>query len=108
MRTDDSIGYYVTFPYLSQVGTDTNWNIITAGTDFTLSIKTDGTLWAWGQNENGQLGLGNTTDRKYPTQVGTDTDWKIVVAGRGHTIALKTDGTLWAWGNNTPWSIRIG
>ena len=47
-----------------------------------------GTLWAWGDNDRGQLGLGDTVNRYVPIQVGRDTDWKMVAAGR-HAIAIK-------------------
>ena len=68
-------------------------------------IKTDGTLWTWGQNGNGALGLNQptNTDLSSPTQVGTDTTWSTVV-GRGILgggAATKTDGTLWVWGSNS-------
>jgi len=73
---------------------------IAAGKCHTVALKTDGTLWAWGENMYGQLGDGTTTDRHFPVQIGFDTDWAEIAAGYGHTIALKTDGTLWAWGDN--------
>ena len=65
-----------------------------------MAIRTGGTLWGWGGNLSGQLGLGNTTARSSPVQVGTSTDWASVSAGQIHTMAIKTTGTLWAWGNN--------
>ena len=68
---------------------------------FTLAVKTDGTLWAWGNNNAGQLGINTTINRSSPTQVGTDTNWSDIALGISHTIAIKTDGTLWGWGNNT-------
>jgi len=55
----------------------------------TVAVKTDGTLWAWGQNGNGQLGDGTTTDRSTPVRVGTYTDWVSVAAGNQHTVALR-------------------
>lgn len=72
-------------------------------TNFTTSyaIRGDGTLWAWGGNNYGQLGDGTTTDRTRPGRVGTDTDWVQVVAGSSHALALKANGTVWAWGLNT-------
>ena len=63
-----------------------------------MAIKTDGTLWAWGRNTEGQLGDGTTTDRTSPVQVLDRV--AAVSAGTGHTMAIKTDGTLWAWGSN--------
>lgn len=73
---------------------------IDAGATHTVGIKTDGTLWAWGNNDNGQLGTGNTTNQATPRQIGTGTDWKFVSTSLDHTVAIKTDGTLWAWGSN--------
>jgi alpha-tubulin suppressor-like RCC1 family protein len=88
-----------------QVGTDTDWasvNAGDAGANHTLAIKTTGTLWAWGSNGSGQLGLGDFISRSSPVQVGTDTDWESVRAGAGgHTIAKKTNGSIWSWGNRS-------
>ena len=55
----------------------------------TVAVKTDGTLWAWGENFYGQLGDGTTTDQVTPVQVGTDTHWASVAAGFYHTIGLR-------------------
>lgn len=61
-------------------------------------------MWAWGLNDLGQLGIGNTTNQFTPVQVGTDTNWVYVVSGGSgndqFTIATKSDGTVWAWGDN--------
>ena len=64
-------------------------------------IKTNGTLWSWGNNEYGELGQNNKTDYSSPKQVGTDTTWANV--GKGglfSAAAIKTNGTLWTWGRN--------
>lgn len=50
-------------------------------------------LFAWGQNYNGQLGLGDTGSRNVPAQVGTATDWSSVASGSGHSLALKAPTT---------------
>jgi len=85
----------------TQVGTDTTWKHITTGRDSGfVSIKTDGTLWSWGRNGNGTLGLGNQTSVSSPTQVGSDTTWLGVTMQAQTTQAIKTDGTLWVWGGN--------
>lgn len=88
---------------LKQVGTDTDWKYVTASRFFghsAFGIKTNGTLWAWGEGETGALGLGNYKNYTVPTQVGTDSDWKDVSSGSNFTIAVKENGTLWGWGWN--------
>lgn len=77
-----------------------NWSKVAAGIRFSLGIKTDGTLWAWGKNDVGQLGDGTTMDRFVPVQIGTDTNWNTISAGWQHVVATKTDGSLWTWGTN--------
>jgi alpha-tubulin suppressor-like RCC1 family protein len=85
----------------TQVGTATDWEYVAASEgDYTLAIKNNGTLWAWGANNNGQLGNGSTTGTAIltPIQIGTDTTWTNVAAGLSHTVALKANGSLWCWG----------
>ena len=93
-----------------QVGSDTNWSYVDAGNyGSALAIKTDGTLWTWGYNGDGNLGLGDTTNRSSPVQVGSDTNWsKVQGSDYSSTIALKTDGTLWAWGYNYYGHLGLG
>jgi alpha-tubulin suppressor-like RCC1 family protein len=78
----------------------TNWSAIDAGADHTVAIGTDGSLWAWGRNSDGQLGVGDTAERLAPVRVGSDHDWASVAASQQFTIARKSNGTLWAWGIN--------
>jgi alpha-tubulin suppressor-like RCC1 family protein/Leucine-rich repeat (LRR) protein len=84
------------------------WKTIAAGYDHTVAVKTDGTLWAWGNNNVGQLGDGTTTYRNVPTNIGTTSDWKTVAIGTNHTVALKMDGSLWAWGDNQTGELGDG
>ncbi len=84
------------------------WARIGAGERHELAIKIDGTLWAWGQNRCGQLGIGNVQRQKEPTLVGTDRDWVQAAGGRCHTLALKADGSLWAWGLNSDGQLGNG
>ena len=95
-------GTYTSSNIPIQIGRDNNWQQISMGDYYhTVAIKTNGTLWAWGSNANGQLGDGTTIDKISPIQIGTDNRWKYVSAGMVNNIALKTDGTLWAWGENS-------
>ncbi|GAA4027302.1 T9SS type A sorting domain-containing protein [Flavobacterium cheonhonense] len=87
----------------TQVGTDTNWAQVAASNGFTIALKTNGTLWAWGQNDSYQLGDGTCcNNRLSPDQIGTDSDWmKVEVASIRTALALKSNGTLWGWGGNS-------
>jgi alpha-tubulin suppressor-like RCC1 family protein len=80
----------------------TNWKQISGGYGHTAAIKTDGTLWTWGNNGSGQVGANDATTRQTPvtTFIGGNT-WKQVSSGNSHTAAIKTDGTLWIWGSGT-------
>lgn len=76
---------------------------ISAGSDHTLALKGDGTVWAWGYNKNGQLGTGSATGEspiQIPAQVPGLTGITAIAAGSYHSLALKNDGTAWAWGDN--------
>jgi len=92
----------------TQVGIENNWHAISAGSSHTLAIKNDGTLWAWGRNNYGQLGDGTLVNKSVPTQIGTDTNWKSISASYTNSLALKSDGTLWAWGYNNAGQVGNG
>lgn len=85
------------------------WQKITAGFGHTLAVKTDGTLWAWGLNNAGQLGDGtNNPSSIVPVQIGAGNNWQFISAGPEHSMAIKTDGTLWAWGRNSEAQLGDG
>jgi alpha-tubulin suppressor-like RCC1 family protein len=73
-----------------QVGSLTNWKDVSAAAFQTIATKTDGTLWSWGWNQFGQLGLGNTTNRSSPVQVGSLTSWGDIAAGGYGTYAFES------------------
>lgn len=73
---------------------------IAAGDSHSVALKSDGSVWAWGDNLNGQLGDGTTTNSLVPTRVLYLSEATAVAAGADFTIALRADGTVWAWGNN--------
>lgn len=82
-------------------GVMNNWDYVVSGTNHSLAIKTDGTLWAWGDNNYGQVGNGTASNLQLlPIQIGFDTNWAGVSAGGTSSYAIKNNGTLWSWGHN--------
>jgi alpha-tubulin suppressor-like RCC1 family protein len=87
---------------------------IAAGLSYSLALKSDGTVWGWGTNGNGQLGDGTTTQQNTPVQVvgpggvGYLTDVIGVADFSSHSLALKSDGTVWAWGMNSSGQLGDG
>jgi alpha-tubulin suppressor-like RCC1 family protein len=78
-----------------------SWSKISSGGLHTVAIRSDGLLFAWGRNTEGQLGVSDTVHRSSPVQISTNTtSWNSVGAGVSHTIAIRGDGTLWTWGGN--------
>ena len=114
-RTLWALTYESGIPKLVKMGSD--YSAIAGGGDHSLALKTDGTLWAWGHNNYGQLGNGSNVDMAYDigglsTFVKVGSGYTAIAAGDGQSFALKADHTLWAWGGNdgvtqkTP--MRIG
>jgi len=86
----------------------TNWKQVSCGgstgtnSTHTAAIKTDGSLWLWGNGSDGQLGDNTITNKSSPVQtISGGTNWKQVACGQNHTSAIKTDGSLWSWGKGT-------
>lgn len=84
------------------------FNIVDFGNSFTMGLKSDGTIWAWGENYQAEFGNGTTTGSTLPIQIGNDTNWASISTGGHYTLALKNDGTLWAWGNNSSGQLGDG
>jgi alpha-tubulin suppressor-like RCC1 family protein len=108
---DGQLGNSTTTNYSSPiaVGALTNWKFVSCGYSSgysVLAIKTDGTLWAWGNNRYGQLGNGTGTYYSSPIQIGALTNWKQISLGFS-SAAIKTDNTLWTWGDNTYGQLGI-
>jgi alpha-tubulin suppressor-like RCC1 family protein len=78
------------------------WTQVAAGYNFSLALYSDGSVYAWGNNQNGQLGDGTTTARWSPVRVAPPTGhtWTQVAGGFGSAAALCSDGSLYTWGNN--------
>jgi alpha-tubulin suppressor-like RCC1 family protein len=112
-NTQGQLGLGNTTSYSSpkQIGALTTWYQIDGGgsTAHVLATKTDGTLWSWGNNSDGELGLGNTTSYSSPKQIGALTDWLSIACGTyNSSLATRTNGTLWGWGNNTQGILASG
>ena len=82
----------------AQVAGLEGFNSIADGNGWVLALKSDGTVWGWGINNQGQLGDGTTTDRSRPVQTSGLTNVTAVAAGFFYSLALKSDGTVWTWG----------
>jgi alpha-tubulin suppressor-like RCC1 family protein len=86
---------------------------IAAGDNFCVAVKSDGTVWAWGVNASGQLGIGSTTTQKFAVQVkllggAALSGITDIACGSMHVAALKSDGTVWTWGSNTNGQLGNG
>ncbi|WP_116023878.1 S8 family serine peptidase [Thermomonospora umbrina] len=81
---------------------------VAGGEGHSLAVRSDGTVWAWGDNSEGQLGDSTTTDRSTPTQVPGLSGVTAVAAGGYWSLALKSDGTLWAWGSGQSGQLGSG
>jgi len=86
---------------------------VVGGQKHTLAVMSDGTVWAWGNNDNGQLGVNSNAGSCAPLKVhgpgdvGYLTGIIKVAAGESHSLALKSDGTLWAWGKGKPGQLGV-
>lgn len=101
--TSGKLGLGTTSPIMykpKQVGTENDWITITASKDATFAIKSDGSLWTWGNF--------STYSSKIPIRVGTQNDWEKVSMSEGHILLLKKNGTLWASGENFYGQVGIG
>jgi len=78
-----------------------SWTRLSCGGEFSLGIRADGSLWAWGYNGNGQLGNSDTNVvvAPLPLRIKSDNSWKDVSAGGFHSLGIKKNGTIWSWGS---------
>lgn len=95
---------YASSPVLSW---SNNWKQVSSAKNFACGVKNNGTLWCWGTNTYGQLGLNDKVDRTSPVQVGSLTSWDAVYCGSYHTLARSVT-KLYAWGNNNYGQLGLG
>jgi hypothetical protein len=95
-------------PFPVQAQNLTGATAVAAGFEHSLALKNDGTVWAWGMNEWGQLGDGTTSYRYTPVQVQDLSGITAIAAGSGYSLAVKNDGTVWAWGYNYKGALGDG
>jgi alpha-tubulin suppressor-like RCC1 family protein len=87
---------------VSVVGGFTDWCQVSAGKDYSLGLRTNSTLYAWGRNYCGKLGDNTTADKSSPVSVvGGFTDWCQVSGGYYHSLAVRQNGTAWGWGQGS-------
>ncbi len=95
----------------ASVTTDANpcrFAAIAAGGVHSLALRANGTVAAWGNNNAGQLGNGNTSNSSQAVNVSGLTSIKSIAAGDAHSLALRSDGTLWAWGRGDLGQLGVG
>ncbi|PJJ54726.1 RCC1 domain-containing protein [Hymenobacter chitinivorans] len=87
----------------------TRWTQLSCGSSYSMALRSDGTLWGWGENYFGALGVSTNqnsftpvpiTQIPAPAGAAAGTTWTRVVAGNDHTLAMRSDGSLWVWGNS--------
>jgi alpha-tubulin suppressor-like RCC1 family protein len=81
---------------------------VSTGSNHAMALKSDGTVWTWGFNREGELGDGTIIDRAVPVKVSGLTNVIAVKAGSRHSMALKSDGTVWAWGHGREAALGDG
>ena len=114
------LGNRTTYSSPKQVGSLTSWSFVCCAPGpayspstnqkkgATFAIKTDGTLWCWGLNNYGQLGLGNTTSYSSPKQIGSSTNWTLISAYGTSAAGLQAGGLIYTWGRNNYGQLGTG
>jgi alpha-tubulin suppressor-like RCC1 family protein len=81
---------------------------VAAGAFFSLAIKTNGSIWGWGDNSRGQLAKTGGADETSPIVVDQSATWVAIAAGADHSLAIRSDNTLWAWGYESFGQLGLG
>jgi alpha-tubulin suppressor-like RCC1 family protein len=100
-------------PSPTRVGSEADWSRVAAGGQLylvghTCAIKSDQSLFCWGENYFGQIGMGAFANKHVPTQAGAENDWYSASAGGSHTCVQKVGGALWCWGSDRLGQLGLG
>lgn len=80
------------------VNAETDWQAVASCTTHSVALKSDGTLWGWGNNLDGQLGETETSYVSTPMQIGSGANWTCIAAGQSASLAANRNGEVWLWG----------
>ncbi len=100
---DNDISTYVYVQVINNTKID-----VQEGKNFTVALKQNGTVWSYGLNDNGQLGIGNNDNQTEPVQVQGVSDIKQIATGYSHALALTKSGEIYAWGLGTNGQLGDG
>ncbi|WP_435827383.1 RCC1-like domain-containing protein [Actinoplanes philippinensis] len=89
-----------------RVGAGTPWSSVGAGENHSCALRTDNTLWCWGDDSDGALGDGPGVTRAGPVRVAGGGTWRAFDAGGSDTCGIRSDSTLWCWGEHLGGSLR--
>jgi alpha-tubulin suppressor-like RCC1 family protein len=107
---EDSLLFFIPAPTLEPIvePKKTKVILVAAHGESSYALRTDSTLWAWGNNNQGQLGVGDVQLREKAASVGWASRWRWVSAGDKFAHAIRSDSTLWGWGINTAGQLGNG
>ncbi|MDH5216249.1 MAG: Ig-like domain-containing protein, partial [Gammaproteobacteria bacterium] len=88
----------------------TNWDTVTTANSHSCAVKDDGSLWCWGDNYRGKLGIGSDTiiNETSPVQLMPENNWVSVSNGSSHSCAIDSVNKLWCWGSNSNTRLGLG
>lgn len=110
MQTKRLVHFFVLLLSIAVAHGQTNLTTLSlsAGQRHALALRSDGSVWAWGTNQFGELGLGTNTIISAPTRIASITNVISISAGPLHSLAVESNGTVWAWGTNNDGRLGSG
>lgn len=108
IRISKGVARQIVPPTTPYINLDENYTKVVSGTNFNIAIRDDGSLWSWGDNAYGQLGLSDNSPRFVPTRIGSSNNWRDIACGDGHVLAINNAGSLYSWGYNINGECGLG